>query len=201
HTLRILKALPEAFLYEPDGSVNASVGIGRMGDRLTRLKFHPNPAYQPPSHVEQVLTGLQGQLLIDPKEKRIAEIDGTLEKEVGFGWGILGHLDRGGHFLVDQADVGDNHWEVTRMELAFTGKILLVKKLNLHSSEQFSDFRVVPGNLTFAQGIELLKKEMARIASVRPEGHKTQESGSQARPQEQSSNAGKDEAEEICCHR
>ena len=201
-TLRILKAIPDAFLFQPDGTVNASPGIGHMGHPLVRLKFRPNPAYQPPTHVEQVLTGMEGELLIDPEEKRIAEIDGTLEKEVGFGWGILGHLDRGGHFLVDQADVGSNQWEVTRMVLDLTGKILLVKHLSLHSSEEFTDFRVVPPDLSFAQGVELLKKEIAKSASAGREGASKPLSTSQARPTEQSRNAGKDEAQDIlCCDR
>jgi len=53
---------------------------------LVRLKFRPNPKYSPPSHVEQILTGLEGYLLIDADQHRIAKIDGTLGKEVGFGW-------------------------------------------------------------------------------------------------------------------
>src|SRR5438876_2479413 len=101
---------------------------------------------------------MQGILLIDEQAKRIAKIDGTLVKDVGFGWGILGHLDRGGHFLVQQADVGEHQWEVTQMQLELTGKVLFVKKLNIRSSDVFSDFRPVPSDLTFAQGVELLKK-------------------------------------------
>src|SRR6266567_1732774 len=101
----------------------------RLGDQLVRVKFWPNPNYEPPSRVEQVLTGMRGHLLIDSNASRIAEIDGALEKDVSFGWGILGHLDRGGRFLVRQADVGNHQWEITHMELAFTGKILWVKKL------------------------------------------------------------------------
>lgn len=162
-TERIVKALPEAFLYEPDGIVPGSVGVGRPGDNLVRLKFRPNPDYNPPSHVEQVLTGMAGILLVDANEKRIAQIDGTLKEEVGFGWGIFGHLDKGGRFLVQQADVGNGHWEVSRMELSFTGKILFFKKLNIRSSEIFSDFRPVAQNLSFAQAVDLLKKESANF--------------------------------------
>jgi hypothetical protein len=164
-TERILRALPDAFLYEPDGSERGSDTIGRAGDELVRLKFRPDPSYVPPTRVEQVLTGMSGHLLIDAKEDRVAEIDGTLEKEVGFGWGILGHLDRGGRFLVQQADVSACHWEVTRMELSFTGKILFFKKLNIRSSDLFSDFHEVSSNLTFAQGVELLKRKIAQEQS------------------------------------
>jgi hypothetical protein len=163
-TLRIVKALPDAFLFDYDGEERGAADLGKDGARLARLKFRPNPAYQPPSRVEQVLEGMQGFLLIDSASRRIARIDGTLFKEVGFGWGILGHLDKGGHFLVEQRDVGDDSWEVSHMSLSFTGRILLFKVIAIKSEEMFSDFRRVPGDTTFAQGVEMLKAEEAKLA-------------------------------------
>jgi hypothetical protein len=153
-TVTIVKALPDAFLYDYDGEET-----GDGGDRMVRLKFRPNPSYQPPSHVEQVLVGMQGILVIDGTAQRIARIDGNLFKEVSFGWGILGHLDPGGHFLVEQRAVKDGGWELSHLSVAFTGKVLLFKSLNIKSDEVFSDFRRVPSTTTFAQGIEMVKAE------------------------------------------
>jgi hypothetical protein len=161
---RIMKALPDAFLYEADGTETGKQDIGKAGANLVRLKFRPNPNYSPPSHVEQVLTAMQGFMLIDAEHHRIAKIDGTLSKEVGFGWGFLGHLDRGGHFLVEQAEVIKGDWEITGMSLSFTGKVLLFKGLNIKSNGVFSNFRAAPLNLSFAEGVELLKKEEAELA-------------------------------------
>jgi hypothetical protein len=166
HTLRIVRALPDAFLYEYDGTQDGTGDVGKIGDKLTRLKFRPNPTYAPPSHVEQVLTGMQGELLIDAQCHRIARIDGTLFKEVSFGWDILGHLDKGGHFMVQQAEVGDGTWDVTRMALNLTGKILLLKSLNIKTDEVFSDFRQVPESMTIAQGVELLENPKVRSAQA-----------------------------------
>ena len=162
-----MRALPDAFLFEYAGEEPGSEGIGRTGHILVKLKFRPNPRYQPPSRVEEVLTGMQGYVLVDAVHYRIASIDGTLFKEVGFGWGILGHLDRGGRFVVQQQEVGDNLWEISSMTLRFTGKILLVKNLSIISTEIFSGFRRVPADLTFAQAVELLKKEDAAVAASR----------------------------------
>jgi len=164
---RIIKALPDAFLYETDGTVVGDSEIGKAGDELIRLKFRPNPKYSPPSHVEQVLTGMEGFLLIDADQHRIAKIDGTLNREVGFGWGILGHLDSGGNFLVEQAEVIPGDWEVTKMSLSFTGKELLFKSLHVKSDEVFSNFRQVSSSLNFAQGVDLLKKQGAVLAENR----------------------------------
>ncbi len=162
-TTRMVRALPDAFLYDDAGQEVGSPGIGRLGDPLVRLTFRPNPRYEPPSRVEEVLTGMRGTLLVDAVHYRIASMDGTLFKQVGFGWGILGHLDKGGHFVVHQQDVNDV-WEISCMTVKFTGKILLLKNLNIDSTEVFSDFRRIDNNLTFAQAVELLKKEEAALA-------------------------------------
>jgi hypothetical protein len=163
-SLRIVKALPYAFRYEYAGTQPSGPGLGKEGTELVRLNFSPNPAYSPPTHVEQVLTGMDGFLLIDEVSRRIALINGTLFKDVTFGWGIFGRLDKGGHFLVQQSDVGDGAWEITEMHLDIKGKILLVKPISMVSDEVFSDFRRVPDTLTFAQGAELLKTEREKLA-------------------------------------
>jgi hypothetical protein len=162
-SIRILKALPDAFRFQYDGTENSSLGIGKEGDPLVRLKFAPNPAYSPPSRVEQALEGMQGYVLIDAGTKRLAKIDGTLFKDVTFGWGFFGRLDKGGHFLIKQADVGDGTWQLTEMKLEITGKILMFKSLRMISDEAFSDFHRVADNLTFAQGVNLLVAEREKL--------------------------------------
>ena len=168
HTLRIVKALPDAFLYDDDGAEVGTSTLGSDGKPLVRLKFRPNPSYHPPSHVEDVLVGMRGVVLIDSDAHRIARIDGTLYKDVTFGWGILGHLDKGGHFFVQQEDLGDGSWQISCMQLEFTGKVFLFKSISIKSEEVFSNFKRVPADTTFAQGVEMLKAEEARLA----ENHK-----------------------------
>lgn len=169
-TLRIMRALPDAFLFEYEGQEPAQPGLGAPGGTMIKLKFRPNPNYQPPSRVEEVLTGMKGFLLIDGEHLRLAAIDGTLFKEVGFGWGILGHLNTGSRFIVQQQDAGDNVWEVSSMTLKFTGKIMLFKNLSIDSTEVFSDFKPVPSNMSFAQALELLKQEVPKEALKKEKG-------------------------------
>ena len=164
HTLRIVKALPDAFHYKYAGTEVSGPDLGKAGDELVKLEFTPNPAYSPPTKVEQVLEGMQGYLLIDTTAHRIARIDGTLFREVSFGWGIIGHLDKGGHFRVQQADVGDGSWDITAMNLQITGKILLFKSLSMISDEKLSDFHPVPDDLTFGKGVDLLRNEQEKLA-------------------------------------
>jgi len=165
-SLQIVRALPNAFRYQYDGVEMGDAEQGRPGEPLVRLKFTPNPSYSPPGHVEQVLQGMQGTVLIDSTAHRLALIDGTLFRDVSFGWGIIGHLDRGGHFRVQQADLGDGCWGMTGMDLKITGKILMFKGISLISDETLSDFHRVPDNLPFAKGVELLKSEQQKSAHL-----------------------------------
>jgi hypothetical protein len=169
---RIVRAMPDAFTYQYDGMVQASDGVAFRGDPLVRLKFQPNPQYRPPTRVEQVLTGMHGVVLIDPNKHRIAKVDGTLYRDVSFGWGFFGHLNKGGRFRMEQAEVSEDAWEITRMELNFKGKILLFKSLVINSSEVFSNFQKVPADLSFAEGVALLKKQEAHDAGTRSPGER-----------------------------
>jgi hypothetical protein len=160
---RMVRTLPDAFYYD-----FVSKEMAPNGHELVKLKFRPNPNFDPPSHEQQVFTGMNGTMLVDTTAERIAEINGTLFRDVGFGWGILGHLDKGGRFIVTQADVGDGHWQTVRTTLNFTGRALFFHAINIQSTETSSDFHRLPGNLTFAQGVELCRKQVSTIA----ENHK-----------------------------
>ncbi len=112
--------------------------------------------------------------MLDTRRHRLASIDGTLFKEVSFGWGILGHLDKGGHFLVQQQEISDDYWAISSMKLDITGKVLLVKSLVFSMTEVFSDFKPVPKDTSFAQAIELLEKEEGVFAENFSAGTMTQ---------------------------
>ncbi len=161
--MRIVKALPDAFVYQYEGTETADQS--QPSSQLVKLSFTPNPAYHPPSRLEEALTGMQGELLIDKVAGRLAKIDGTLFRQVNFGWGIVGHLDQGGRFLVRQGNLGlgDDEWGITEVSLSVTGKLLLVKSISMTSDEVLSDFRKIPANVTFAQAADMLQAEQAKL--------------------------------------
>ena len=154
---------PDEQIIRLEGIGLVRISLAALDERsreLVRLKFTPNRNYNPPSRVEEVLSGMDGYLLIDLRAKRLAKIDGTLYRDINFGWGLVGRLDKGGHFVVQQADLGDGSWDITDMHLDIKGKILLVKSISMVSDETFSDFRRMPDNLPFAKGVEMLKAEI-----------------------------------------
>lgn len=156
---RMFREIPKAFIFE-----FADTEPGKNGSPWIKLNFKPKPNYDPPSREMSVYAAMQGSMWIDEQEQRLARMEATLFRDVTFGWGILGHLDKGGHFNIEQSDLGNGRWEATTMNIQFTGKALLFKTINLHQVETLSDFRRVPENTNLAQGIELLKKNGTSVA-------------------------------------
>ncbi len=134
----LLRSIPDAFVFECTG-IRADGG----GEVVT-LHFSPNPQFHPPSRESQVFQGMRGVMEISLPAARIVRIEGTIFQPVNFGWGILGRLNPGGRFVIEQAPVGNGRWEVTHTVLRFTGKVLLVKDLNIDEESHNSDFQTVP---------------------------------------------------------
>jgi len=155
----MFRELPLAFLYE-----YAGVDRGQWGE-LICLTFVPNPNYQPSSREASVYKAMSGKLWVSLPEYRLARIEATLFKDVHFGWGVLGHLDKGGHFYIEQSKIAPHRWDVTYQDIQFDGRALLFKTIFLHETERSSDFRRVPDNLSLAEGIEMLKQNNRQMAA------------------------------------
>lgn len=149
---RMVGALADAFNYEYDGTET-----GKNGDELIRLRFQPNPNYDPPTRELKVYQGMQGKMWIAASTHRMVRLEATLFRDVEFGWGILGRLYKGGHFDIGQTDIGEGRYETTYMNLDFTGKVMMFKSLKIRDTETLSDFHRIPDNLTLAQGVEMLR--------------------------------------------
>jgi hypothetical protein len=112
---RLFKMLPDAFVFSYAGG----------DENLVKLSFRPNPSFHPPSLEARVFHDMEGEMWVDCKQERRAAFDGHLTQTVKFGFDLLGHLDKGGHFEVKQAEVVPGHWDLTTLSLEMTGKALL----------------------------------------------------------------------------
>jgi hypothetical protein len=151
----LMNMLPHGFLYEYAGEV---------GDNI-RLKFRPNPNFDPPSHEAMVFHCMAGTMLIDPRAQRLADMQGTLIRNVEFGWGLLGRLMKGGTFEVRRQDVGGGHWVNTLLDVHIHGKALFFKTISADQHQSDEDFRRVPDHLTLAEGASMLETPNLQASS------------------------------------
>ncbi len=148
--LKVLRALPTAFLYRDEGPA----GAGGGGEEV--FSFTSNPAFNPPDLETQVLTAMVGRLFIDTAHQRVTRLEGRLQSDVDFGWGILGRLNKGGSILITQRDVGRDQWRIVRFEMAMSGRVLFKTRI-FDTVEEQTRFAPVPAGLTFQQAIQMLR--------------------------------------------
>lgn len=156
--LKILRALPNAFLYRPEGTVPGPAGT------LEHFSFRPNPRFDPPNLETVALTELEGELWIDAAQGRVTRLEGHLVQDVNFGWGILGQLNKGGWIRIEQANVGGGQWRITRFQLEMTGRVVLKNKV-FRSDQWQTGFRPVPAGLTYEQAIRMLRAGPSQTAA------------------------------------
>jgi hypothetical protein len=152
----LTKILPDAFLYTVENEQDGKI----------RLKFRPNPHFKPATREAKVFHNMQGILVIDEKETRLASIEGKLMSDVSFGLGVLARLQKGGTFKAVQSEIRPQDWELTSLDVHIAGRALFFKTINEQQHEVKSDFQPVPKDITVAQAAEMVKKNANISASA-----------------------------------
>ena len=154
HIERLLAALPDAF--------HCDYSSASHEERSLMMECSPNPKFSPPNYESQVLLGMKAEIEIDREERRITRIQGTLFKDVTFGWGFLARLSRGGRIEINQSKVTGKYWGITHMQLDFEGRLIVVKPLHIEETESSWDYRPVPG-MTVAQALNYLRSNAGTL--------------------------------------
>ena len=148
--MKVLRALPKAFFYQDAGPKVTAAGT------LERYTFTPNPKFNPPDLETTVLTQMVGEIWVDTARGRVAHLEGHLQEDVDFGWGVLGRLYKGGSVAIDQADVGGGVWRIVRFRMVMSGRVLF-KTRSFDTVEEESHFQPVPASLDYRQAIQMLR--------------------------------------------
>jgi hypothetical protein len=152
----LLKMLPDALTYQY---------AGKRGDTI-RLTFKPNPNFHASTHEAEVFHHMAGVMLINSKNKRLAELSGKLISEVKFGGGILGHLNKGGTFEVKQGEVARGHWDMTLLDTELTGKALFFKTISVREKTIESHYSRTPASITVEQAAQILTRDKTESATI-----------------------------------
>jgi hypothetical protein len=151
---KLLALLPGGFLYQQNCDEGRNVG----------LSLRPNPGFQPPNRDARVFHATGGHDHRRGSAKRLKELRGRLVRDVVFGWGILGRLQRGGVFEVCRDEVAAGHWELTLLDIHIMGKALFFKTVGQQQHDERSDFDEVPADLTPAEALEMLKQKISKCS-------------------------------------
>jgi len=155
---RILALLPDAFLFDYDG----------LDGDAWRLRFRPNPAYPAHSIEARIFHAMSGRLWISSRYMRLVRLEGRVDENVDFGFGILGRLYKGGWFRLVRTQVSPTDWKTAQLEVHISVRALLVKTFAHETSETRSGFAPVPAGLNLAQAMDLLDRSQPAESLAKP---------------------------------
>jgi hypothetical protein len=153
---RILALLPDAFVYAYDGEE----------DGCYRLRFKPNPGYTAHTIEARIFHAMSGRLWVDARYKRLVRLEGHVDENVDFGYGILGRLNQGGWFRLERVQVSPTDWKTKSLEVHMNIRALLVKTFARETSETRGGFQPVPPGLSLRQGLALLDREPVQLQAL-----------------------------------
>lgn len=148
--LKLLRMLPDAYLYEYAGAASGPAGP------VQKFTFRPNPNFTPPDFETKALTALTGEIQIDAAQERVTRLEGHLQQDTDYAWGILGKLDKGGWIVIEQADVGGHQWRINRFQMKMDLRILFKEK-NFDTTEEMTQYAPVPKGIDYRQAIKMLR--------------------------------------------
>jgi len=148
--LRLLRMLPKAYLYQYAGAGSGPAGL------VEKFTFRPNPDFNPPDLETQALTAMTGEIWIDAAQERVVRLEGHLQQDTNYGWGILGRLDKGGWIVIEQADVDGRQWRIVRFKMQMNLRVLF-KNRNIDTMEEMTRYAPVPVGLDYRQAIQMLR--------------------------------------------
>jgi hypothetical protein len=144
----LLRLIPEVFVFEDQGKEGQS----------ERIAFHPNPGFKPKTYEQRILHALDGRVFIDLHDKRIARLSGSLGTTVEFGYGVIGHVERGGTTEITRVHLSPGDWKTSAEKLDIDGRFVVLKTINKHQDESRTGFEPVAPDTTFAQALDEMKK-------------------------------------------
>jgi len=144
--MKLLRMLPQAFLYEYAGA----------SGNVEKFTFKPKPGFSPPDLETQALTNMSGELWIDATGERVTRLEGHLQQDTDYGWGILGRLDKGGWIVIDQAGVGAGAWRIVRFQMKMNLRVLF-KTRSFDTVEEMTEYAPVSAGLDYRQAIQMLR--------------------------------------------
>jgi len=152
--MKLVRLLPDAFLYHYTGTGKAA------GGEVEKFAFTPNPKFDPPDLETDAMTKMTGEIWIDIAQERVARLEGHLQEDVDFAWGILGRLNKGGWVVLEQEDVGDHQWRIVHFKMAVSGRVVFKTKV-FDTNIDESQFAPLPVGLSYQKAIQMMQTETA----------------------------------------
>lgn len=133
----LVEAIPQAFEF-----TETQTEIGPEKHKWVHFAFRPAADFKPPSVDLEILRGLAGTMVVDATRSQILQFNAHLFRDVDFGWSVLVRLKKDSNLFFQRDPAEGNSSNIRELSLNVNGRILLLRKLQIHwTFDHFACFR------------------------------------------------------------
>lgn len=129
-----LNEIPDAFTFQLTGSETLG-GIDAFV-----IDAVPRPGYKPKSSYTAFLPKMKARLWISKRDYRWIKLDAETTDSFSYGAFVI-RIGKGAHITMEQTPVGGGVWLPSRIALAGSARILLVKAIRAQLEMRYSQYR------------------------------------------------------------
>jgi hypothetical protein len=94
----------------------------RNGRTLAKIRLDPLPSYKPTSRLTAILPKVQCIVWFDEATAHLVRFEGDILGDISFGGGIVAKVYKGGHFVMEQAEIAPGVWLPVFYQYDFDGR-------------------------------------------------------------------------------
>lgn len=132
---------------------------------LIKLLLDPKPGSGSGSIATELLAASRVTLWVQPKTGAVMQLDAELVRELRFGGGLLGKIDRGGRVHIEQKEVAPAIWLPARISYEVKGRKFLSHQESVRTVEARDYRRVGPPSQLLPQVRRQLSNPELRVPS------------------------------------
>ena len=136
----------------------------RNGRTLAKFIMEPDPKYKPATRLSAMFEHIHCVVWIDESLAQMARIEADISSDITFGGGIIGKINHGGHFVLEQTEVSPGIWLPTLYTYDMDGRKFLFN-FTTHERTEVTEYRRVGPP---SQSIEIIRDELNKLMARKP---------------------------------
>jgi hypothetical protein len=105
------------------------------------LSFKARPGSKPKTRDGKMWQHIAGKVWVSEEDYQLVRMDAEIIDSISIGFGLLAKVHKGARLFAERRKLNNEVWLPSKVEASVSGRLLLLKGINLHQINEYSDHR------------------------------------------------------------
>jgi hypothetical protein len=122
----------------------------RDGHDALVFALRARPDARPKTREGRVMRYFEGRAWVSESDYELMRLEAEATRDVSIGLGLLGRVHQGSRFSFERRQVDNDTWLPVRSEYTASARVLLVRRIHMTGTTEYSHYRRVPDGMVAA---------------------------------------------------